>query len=829
MNFLEKNDPMNFHQEFELNNKPEEKKPDPNHIDELKEEKPKQEPKQEELKQEELEREQEIEIPDPFLKSVLQWIINIGVFMMPLFFLPWTSSFVEFQKQTLLIGIAGIALIIWLAGTIKNGVIQLRNSKMMLPIAFFLLSIFVASIFSIEKFRSIFGVGNVVSGSLATYVSLIILFLIIIFTVEDGGARIIKFLVLSSVVALILGMLQTFEVFLIPLSFAKSKIFTTLGQLNSMGVLSAVLLPLLIGSQRLKNSGHFWKYLRFLGIGTTIFVLAFINWWILWTIVVASMIIFIVTGYFYSQGFKPKKFVLPMVIIVMGIFFILTNLNLSFLKKGLPLEVAPSFPLSFNVAKETLKESPVFGYGLENFIFAYEKFGTAAFTGTIFSELRFQDAVSEFFTIAVQAGIVGIAAILYLIVSLILIVLKNIRLKKHIDETGLAFISALIIGYFLYPFNMLLMFVFWIGLAVFILNIEKDERKIKISLENSPRYSLASSVVFVLGLVLALVGWYYTIIRYRADIKFAQAATESNIDKALEKIVSAININPYDSRYYNLGANIILSRIESEIQKKDSDPQRQVRIQNFIQGAFDITKRATDINPHDSQNWAQRGFVYQNLLGIVGDADNLAIQSYLEALKRSPSNSAVYNRIGQILLIRADSTIAIAATQKDQAKRSQLVASARNDLINAEASFKKAVEINNNFGLAIYNLGVVYEREGKLKEAIGQIEKIISFNNTNAGLAFELGLLYHRNNQKDLALQRLKKAVEIAPNYANALWYLALIYEERKELDKAISQLNKILDIEENKGNPIVTQKLSELKTGKTSIPPQKVTDLKPL
>src|SRR3989344_6258458 len=262
MNFLEKNDPMNFHQEFELNNKPEEKKPDPNHIDELKEEKPKQEPKQEELKQEELERGQEIEIPDSFLKSVLQWIINIGVFMMPLFFLPWTSSFVEFQKQTLLIGIAGIALIIWLAGTIKNGVIQLRNSKMMLPIAFFLLSIFVASIFSIEKFRSIFGVGNVVSGSLATYVSLIILFLIIIFTVEDGGARIIKFLVLSSVVALILGMLQTFEVFLIPLSFAKSKIFTTLGQLNSMGVLSAVLLPLLIGSQRLKNSGHFWKYLR---------------------------------------------------------------------------------------------------------------------------------------------------------------------------------------------------------------------------------------------------------------------------------------------------------------------------------------------------------------------------------------------------------------------------------------------------------------------------------------------------------------------------------------------------------------------------------------
>ena len=147
----------------------------------------------------------------------------------------------------------------------------------------------------------------------------------------------------------------------------------------------------------------------------------------------------------------------------------------------------------------------------------------------------------------------------------------------------------------------------------------------------------------------------------------------------------------------------------------------------------------------------------------------------------------------------------------------------------APRRYKKALDISSDFGLAIYNLGIVYDREGKLADAIKQLEKIAPYNTNQAGLMFELGLLYYRNGQKDKALDQLQKTVAIAPDYANARWYLALIFEERKDYDSAISQLDQILATEANKGNEIVKTKLDELNKGKASIPPQKVIDQKPL
>ena len=61
-----------------------------------------------------------------------------------------------------------------------------------------------------------------------------------------------------------------------------------------------------------------------------------------------------------------------------------------------------------------------------------------------------------------------------------------------------------------------------------------------------------------------------------------------------------------------------------------------------------------------------------------------------------------------------------------------------------EENLRKAVELSPNFGLAIYSLGVVYERQGKVNEAIKELEKVFPANSNQPGLAFELGLLYYR-------------------------------------------------------------------------------------
>ena len=144
-------------------------------------------------------------------------------------------------------------------------------------------------------------------------------------------------------------------------------------------------------------------------------------------------------------------------------------------------------------------------------------------------------------------------------------------------------------------------------------------------------------------------------------------------------------------------------------------------------------------------------------------------------------------------------------------------------------TLKKAIELKGDLATALYNLGTVYERESKIKEAVKQLELTKLLNQSNPGLAFELGLLYYRDNQKDKALPEMARAVNLFKDYSNARWYLALMLEERGEIDMAIVQLQEILKLDANKGNSVILEKMAALEKGKREFPPGKITSKKPL
>ena len=243
--------------------------------------------------------------------------------------------------------------------------------------------------------------------------------------------------------------------------------------------------------------------------------------------------------------------------------------------------------------------------------------------------------------------------------------------------------------------------------------------------------------------------------------------------------------------------------------------------------AVDIAKRATDASPDDSQNWVNRGIIYQNLISLVNGADTAAISMYQEALKRNPADPVTYSRIGAIYLTVAETARSLAARPAPGQNPDELRKVAADNFTKAEENYRKAVELNNNFGQAIYDLGVVYEREGRLADSIRQLEKIRTSNPNDPSIAFELGLLYYRNNQKDAAFKQLQQATALFPNYSNARWYLSLLYEELGDLDNALIQVEEIQKT--NPDNELVKQRITQLTAGKRLIPPGKVLDQKPL
>ncbi|MEK7603789.1 MAG: tetratricopeptide repeat protein, partial [Patescibacteria group bacterium] len=335
-----------------------------------------------------------------------------------------------------------------------------------------------------------------------------------------------------------------------------------------------------------------------------------------------------------------------------------------------------------------------------------------------------------------------------------------------------------------------------------------------------------SSLGFIGGLILVLVGFYFVSLNYIADVKYAKALGETDTESALNHVVEAINLNGNDDRFYRLSSQLALALLSKELNAK-SNGQENNKIQNYLSSSVSLAQKAAQIAPNENSNWVNLGNIYQNLMRLVDGADALAEGAYLKASELRPGDPAFHNRIGSMYLLKADLLRQLSARAGGNAQQYNQQANAA--LLKAEDAFKKAIEMSDKFGLAIYNLGSVYERQGKINEAIKQLETVAPFNDNQPGLAFELGLLYYRANRKNDAFVQLQRAVVLSPDYANARWYLALLHEERQQISQAIEQLERILSIEVNKDNEAVIKKLEELKAGAASIPAGDILDQKPL
>ncbi len=766
--------------------------------------------------------------------AIVRWAVLIGVFLMPIFFLPWTTGILELNKQLLLMVVAGTGLVAWLLSLISTGRFSWRPSTFDKGVLAILGAMLVATIFSLSPFSSLFGMPGNLSSALVTLISATILYFLVVQTVEDGGAELAQVLGISLTITFVYGLLQilgAFALTFMPLTLSHA--FNTIGSPDALGVVAAVSLPLL--GARLSRT---WtRYISMIGFAAALAILVVLNWWVLWVIAIAGMVGLIAAGSLMgsarenSSRFSIGRFVLPMTIIVLGVFLSVVHLNFAGIKNKLPIEISPSFDLSRDVTTSALKDSLITGYGPETFSLAFDRYGAKELADSQLSTAKFYAPNSEFFNMAAEGGLLMILALIALFfgfIQAIMYAMKNSRnsaRNQRLTHAAWAMLIALGAAFFLYPFNISLLFLGYFALALVSLVVWGDRKRV-FNVEDNALVSLSSSLGFIGGLILVLVGVYFGFSRYYADVNYAQALTAQDAQKAASHMVSAINWNGHSDAYYRSASQAALGLLSQDINKPAdaADTQRQARIQNYMSSAINLAKSATDLEPREALNWDNLGGVYQNLLGLVDGVDKLAETAYLKAAELRPGDASYYNKIGNLYLAKAS---LYAQMARGSQNATEIVQQGKEALVMAETNFKKAIELSNNFGLAIYNLGVVYDQQGKLVDAIKQLERIAPFNSDQPNLLFELGLLYYRNGDKDKAFNAMQRVLVLSPDFANARWYLALIYEERKDIPNAIDQVQKILALESNKDNQTVLDKLSQLQTGQPS--PDKGIDQKPL
>ncbi|MFH1656366.1 MAG: tetratricopeptide repeat protein [Candidatus Nealsonbacteria bacterium] len=755
---------------------------------------------------------------------ISKYALYVLTFLLPIFFLPWTANILDFNKQILLAVLVFISLFVWILKVFISGKFKLNIVGLYVPLGLLFLAYTASTIFSLWRYGSFWGWPLVTSESLFSIIGLFVFYFLVSNTLEKKEIYyLVVSLIASSFLVVLYGIFQLFGKFVLPFEFSKTTSFNTIGTVNALGIFSAVLLPLMfilvINSKRVLK-GLFITVLAF-----TTFLLILINFSTCWWIVAVGSALITVLGVQKRNLFDARWMILPMFFLVISLFFIFLKFQV-INTASRPIEVFLNQKTSFNIAKDTLKEKAILGSGPGTFIYDFSKYKNIDFNKSNFWNIKFDGANSKFLTILATTGILGAFSILALIIFSLIYGVKNLFIKnfglnnsnkkttdKYDDDfiwmigvgTFISFI-ALSVSFFIHHSNLTLDFIFFLLLAVF--TAIASPLKKEFSLKLSPLFALVINFVLILIFVFGLGLFILEGQRYLAEtnyLKGIKSLSQGENNVALEKLEKAIKINSKVDLYWRELSQVYFKSIEIEAQREDiSMEEINQRVQALIEVSVDSINQATTINPKNSANWLVRGFIYQNLVGIISGVEDWAVSSYEEAINLEPINPYYYTQLGVILLKQS-----LSFSEENTEEKNKL-------FIRSQMQLQKAIELKSDYAPARFQLSMVYQAQGKIDESIQELEKTKILAPFDIGLAFQLGLIYYQNKNWEKAQIEFERAVEINSDYSNALYFLGLVYDQQNKKLEAIEIFKKLIDL--NPGNEEVKYILKNLESGKSAL-----------
>jgi tetratricopeptide (TPR) repeat protein len=114
-----------------------------------------------------------------------------------------------------------------------------------------------------------------------------------------------------------------------------------------------------------------------------------------------------------------------------------------------------------------------------------------------------------------------------------------------------------------------------------------------------------------------------------------------------------------------------------------------------------------------------------------------------------------------------------------------IVAAREGNTEEAIRDFRRALEIDPDFLIALVNIGNAYRRQKRWDEAKGVLERAIELSPEDADANYGLGMVFAELNDTDQAYDRLQKALAARPDYPEALNNLGVLYVRTHRLGDA--------------------------------------------
>ena len=621
--------------------------------------------------------------------KIIFYIYQGLIIIMPLFFLPWTSSRLgmdNFNKQFLLWLIVPILFFwqIWQRYQRKQEIF--KKSRFYLPIIFLTIAMFLSAIASIDKFSSFWGGQATTVQPFFTFVifTLFYLFSIIFLDSKEKITAALKSLLISYWL-IIAGAILIFSGVLSHSVFFTDYFKLAAGSLEELSIyislLSVLQLAIILG-----NNFQFgvclekWQRVAIkISLLLSLSILLAANFTAAWLVLFFGATFFItfllIVKYkkdnedIFDQHFFRKSFWSLIFLVLSGVFLFINifYIDSAAINRRFAQNLRLDYANARHVAIESIKNKPVIGSGLETFSFAHSLRHDNNFNYSTFWNLRFDKSPSYLLEIIITSGILGLLGWLSLVGVFIFLVYKlltNFKKLAKVDDKDLflIFLSAslglgLIAGQIFFAVNTVLLFLFWLILSLFTVGYSRifnQEKKRSAVVNLFARSNKFKNNFFIAIIFVCFFGWLIFIgfgVKYWAANLFYKKGMDVvtvDDDKAIVGISKAAALNPYRYEYDVALSKLYLNKGLNDLKNQGSNSVNLIEIRSMLEQSINWGQQAIKSGNKSIVAYENLSKVYRDVGSYLATANNLAIETLTMATSLEPTNPVLFTEMGKI-------------------------------------------------------------------------------------------------------------------------------------------------------------------------------------
>lgn len=735
-----------------------------------------------------------------FLDKIISFSLIAIFFGIPLFFTGLTLQGLAFEKQIYFYFWVLLALVAWVTRGVVVGEMHLKKTPLDLPILFFIVAYGLSMAFSVDKWHSFWGFfGDPTHGFMNALVVILAYYLIANHFNEKLFNKIIVSMLASNGFVTVIAFLGFFGAKFLPEKIAAIVPINTIGSFTGFSIFAATMIPvivsvifILIGNEkRGKVSKIISLSLLAILLVANLITLSILYAFVPWFAVLVGISFFLI--FVLAQLVRPaaNSTWIPMVVFVLILIMLLIGKGLP-IKIDLPLEATPNYAMSWEIAKNSLKENPILGSGPATYGYDFSKFKPQEFNVNALYNLRFYQGTGVFFESLSTVGILGAITFILLTLSFISVVVYLLSREKELNKiNSLGIVSASLIFLIAslstqFDGTVLIFGLLICAVAMAMLSLESrsEESYLNLSLKASPKFALALAFVFMV--ISAGVVFLFLFIgkSFVADVYAGQVVRQQQLseDGSVAKLVKAANLSSKEGRYLTRIGQEYMVLANNEFLKKENE--RDVnKIRAYLQNSIVAAKQGSDMMKNDVLAAEVLAGVHENAVFYAPESRSLAEEAYRNALALEPQNSIYLIKLGQL----KTSDIA----NKTEEEKKKAVSEAR-DL------FQQAIDKKADSAPAYYNLALTNEGLGDRDKAIENMAAAFKLENSNITYEFNLArILQDRANKEDLVIAETLYSDILKKNDKdlNTNFSLGTLFEKNGKKDEAIKQYQKVQEL----------------------------------